>query len=138
MIDMEDDIFDEVSEKVYAAFGKNCPNLLIMSEYVKSPSSFPFVSIVEIDNATFRNTQTSEGNENHVAVTYEVNVYSNKASGKKAECKELAAFVDDLLLKLNFTRMMLEPVPNQNDATIYRMLGRYRAVISKNKTIYRR
>ena len=48
MIDMEDDIFDEVSEKVYAAFEKKCPDLLIMSEYVKSPSSFPFISIVEI------------------------------------------------------------------------------------------
>ena len=87
MIDMEDDIFDEVSDKVYAAFEKKCPDLLIMSEYVKSPSSFPFVSIVEIDNATFRNSQTTEGHENHVAVTYEVNVYSNKTSGKKAECK---------------------------------------------------
>ena len=76
MIDMEDDIFDEVSEKVYAAFEKKCPDLLIMSEYVKSPSSFPFISIVEIDNATFRNSQTTEGHENHVAVTYEVNIYS--------------------------------------------------------------
>lgn len=138
MIDMEDDIFDEVSEKVYAAFEKKCPDLLIMSEYVKSPSSFPFISIVEIDNATFRNSQTTEGHENHVAVTYEVNVYSNKTSGKKAECKELAAFIDEQLLELNFTRTTLEPVPNQDEATIYRMLGRYRAVISKNKTIYRR
>lgn len=138
MIDIEDDIFDEVSEKVYAAFGKKCPDLLMMSEYVKSPSSFPFISLVEIDNATFRNTQSTDGNENHVAVTYELNVYSNKTSGKKAECKALAGFIDEILLGMNFTRTMLEPVPNQDEATIYRMLGRYRAVISKNKTIYRR
>lgn len=138
MIDIEDDIFDEVSEKVYAAFEKKCPDLLMMSEYVKSPSSFPFISLVEIDNATFRNTQSTDGNENHVAVTYELNVYSNKTSGKKAECKALAGFIDEILLGMNFTRTMLEPVPNQNEATIYRMLGRYRAVISKNKTIYRR
>lgn len=138
MIDIEDDIFDEVSEKVYAAFEKKCPDLLMMSEYVKSPSSFPFVSLVEIDNATFRNTQSTDGNENHVAVTYELNVYSNKTSGKKAECKAIAGFIDEILLGMNFTRTMLEPVPNQDEATIYRMLGRYRAVISKNKTIYRR
>lgn len=138
MIDIEDDIFDEVSEKVYAAFEKKCPDLLMMSEYVKSPSSFPFISLVEIDNATFRNTQSTDGNENHVAVTYELNVYSNKTSGKKAECKALAGFIDEILLNMNFTRTMLEPVPNQDEATIYRMLGRYRAVISKNKTIYRR
>lgn len=47
-------------------------------------------------------------------------------------------FIDDLMMGLNFTRKMLEPVPNQDGATIYRMLGRYRAVVSKNKTIYRR
>lgn len=138
MIDIEDDIFDEVSEKVYSAFEKKCPDLLMVSEYVKSPSSFPFISLVEIDNATFRNTQSTDGNENHVAVTYELNVYSNKTSGKKAECKALAGFIDEILLGMNFTRTMLEPVPNQDEATIYRMLGRYRAVISKNKTIYRR
>ena len=134
MIDIENEIFDEVSGKVRERF----PSIFMTGEYVKSPSSFPCVSLVEVDNATFRNTQTTEGKENHAAVVYELNVYSNKTKGKKAECKEIAAFIDDLMMGHNFTRTMLEPVPNQNDATIYRMLGRYRAVISKNKTIYRR
>ena len=105
---------------------------------MKTPPSFPCVSLVEVDNATFRNTQTAEGKENHVAVMYELNIYSNRTKGKKAECKEIAAFIDEILMELNFTRTMLEPVPNQDNATIYRMLGRYRAVISKEKTIYRR
>lgn len=134
MIEIETEIFNEVSEKVRAEF----PNIFMTGEYVKSPSSFPCVSLVEVDNATFRNTQTTEGKENHAAVVYELNVYSNKTKGKKAECKEIAAFIDDLMMGLNFTRTMLEPVPNQDGATIYRMLGRYRAVVSKNKTIYRR
>ena len=134
MIDMENEIFNEVSERARAKY----PNIFMTGEYVKSPSSFPCVSLVEVDNATFRNTQTTEGKENHAAVVYELNVYSNKTKGKKAECKEIAAFIDDLMMGLNFTRTMLEPVPNQDGATIYRMLGRYRAVVSKNKTIYRR
>ena len=134
MIDMENEIFNEVSERIRAKY----PNLFMTGEYVKSPPSFPCVSLVEADNATFRNSQTSDGKENHAAVMYELNVYSNKTKGKKAECKEIAAFIDDLMMGLNFTRTMLEPVPNQDGATIYRMLGRYRAVISKNRTIYRR
>ena len=134
MIDMEDDIFNEIAEQVYEKY----PEVFMTSEYVKSPSSFPCVSLVEIDNATFRNSQTTDGYENHVAVTYELNVYSNRDVGKKSECKEIVSFIDELLLGLNFTRTMLEPVPNLEDATIYRMLGRYRAVISKNNTIYRR
>jgi hypothetical protein len=72
------------------------------------------------------------------AVTYEVNVYSNKQTGKKTECKNIAAVVDEILLAMNFTRSMLEPVPNMADATIYRMTGRYTAVISKDKKLYRR
>lgn len=134
IIDLEAEIFSEVAKKVRTKF----PNIYVTGEYVKSPSSFPCVSLVEVDNATFRNTQTTEGKENHAAVVYELNVYSNKTKGKKAECKEIAAFIDDLMMGLNFTRTMLEPVPNQDGATIYRMLGRYRAVVSKNKTIYRR
>lgn len=134
MIDMENEIFNEVYERVRAKY----QNIFMTGEYVKSPSSFPCVSLVEADNATFRNSQTSDGKENHAAVMYELNVYSNKTKGKKAECKEIVAFIDEILMELNFTRLMLEPVPNQDEATIYRMLGRYRAVISKNKTIYRR
>lgn len=134
MIDVETELFSEVSSKVRAKY----PNLYMTGEYVKSPPDFPCVSMVEVDNATFRNTQTTEGQENHAAVMYEVNVYSNKTKGKKAECKEIIAFIDELLMERNFTRIMLEPVPNQDNATIYRMLGRYRAVVSKNKTIYRR
>lgn len=134
MIDMENEIFNEVSERVREKY----PNIFMTGEYVKSPSSFPCVSLVEADNATFRNSQTTDGRENHAAVMYELNVYSNKTKGKKAECKEIVAFIDEILMGLNFTRLMLEPVPNQDEATIYRMLGRYRAVISKNKTIYRR
>lgn len=134
MIDIESEIFNHVSAKVRAKF----PNIFMTGEYVKSPPSFPCVSLVEVDNATLRSTQTTESRENHVSVTYELNVYSNKIKGKKAECKEIVAFIDELLMQMNFVRIMLEPVPNQDDATIYRMLGRYRAVISKDKTIFRR
>lgn len=134
MIDAETEIFSVIAEKARVEY----PKLFMTGEYVKSPSSFPCVSLVEIDNATFRNSQTTDLRENHVAVTYELNVYSNKKSGKKSECKAIASYIDELLLRLGFTRTMLEPVPNEGDATIYRMLGRYRAVIGKDHTIYRR
>ena len=134
MIDLETEIFSTVAEKTRVQY----PNIFMTGEYVKTPPSFPCVSLVEVDNATFRNTQTTESKENHVAVMYELNVYSNRTKGKKAECKEIAAFIDEILMGLNFTRTMLEPVPNQDNATIYRMLGRYQAVIGKNSTIFRR
>ena len=134
MIDVEADIFNEVSQRVRDKY----PGIFMTGEYVRSPSAFPCVSLIEVDNSTLRDTQTNEGKENHVVVMYELNVYSNKTRGKKAECKEIIGFIDEILMGLNFTRIMMEPIPNQDDVTVYRMLGRYRAVISKNNEIFRR
>ena len=50
MIDIENDVFSEVAKKVREKFS----DIFVTGEYVKSPSSFPCVSLVEIDNATFR------------------------------------------------------------------------------------
>lgn len=134
MIDFESEIYAWVEERVLAQF----PKVYMTGEYVKSPSDFPCVSLVEIDNAVYRNSSTNMVEENHVAVSYELNVYSNKRTGKKSECRKIAACVDEQLAAMGFTRMMLEPVPNLEDATIYRMLGRYRAVVGKDGIIYRR
>lgn len=134
MIDVENEIFNKVSTSVRAKF----PSANITGEYVKSPSSFPHISLEEADNSVFANTQTSTEYENHGVLLYEVNVYSNKISGKKTECKEIMSLIDDEMSSIGFTRTLLQPIPNMDNATIYRMTARYTAIISKDKMIYRR
>lgn len=134
MIDIESEVFNTVSEKVREQY----PEIFMTGEYVKSPSSFPCVSLIETDNQIYRNTRTSGCIENHAQVVYEVNVYSNKQRGKKAECKEILGFIDKQLGAIGFTRTLMTPVPNEVDATIYRMVARYRAIVSKENVIYRR
>ena len=134
MINIEPEIFNIIAKAVRMAY----PDASVVGEYVKFPSRFPSVSIVEINNVAYDNTQTSGSLENHADVTYEVNIYSNKTSGKKSECKAIASLIDNELAALGFSRSMLQPVPNVDDATIYRMLGRYRGVVSKDKVVYRR
>lgn len=133
MINIENEVFDRIAKAVLVKY----PNAHIASEYVKSPPRFPSISIVEIDNSVYERTQ-SNTIENHADVTYEVNVYSNKSSGKKSECKAIATLIDNEFATLGFSRRMLQPIPNIDDATIYRMVGKYRAVVSKNNEIYRR
>ena len=134
MINIENEVFSTVSKSVR----KEYPNIYLTGEYVKSPPSFPAGSIVEMDNTVYSSTQTSSGDENHASVMYEVDVYSNKTKGKKTECKEIIALIDKEMLALGFTRTMLQPIPNMDDATIYRMKARYKAIVSKEKTIFRR
>ncbi len=134
MIDIESDVFSIVSKKVREVY----PKIYMTGEYVKAPSSFPCVSLVEADNQIYRNTRTTDSIENHVQVVYEVNVYSNKKTGRKSECKNILSVIDERMEALGFTRTLASQVPNEEDATIYRMVARYRAIVSKNKTIYRR
>lgn len=135
MIDIENEIFSMVVDSLRERYGED---IFITGEFVKSPSTFPCVTLIETDNQNYQKTISSGSNENHVQITYELNVYSNKKKGKKSECKEIISIVDEVLTSLGFDRTFLNPVPNEQDATIYRMLGRYRAIVSKNKTIYRR
>jgi hypothetical protein len=134
VINIEEELFNDVATEVR----KEYPKVYMVGEYVKSPPSFPFVSFIEQDNSVYTKTQTSLGDENHCQVMYEVNVYSNKTKGKKAECKNIIALIDDVMLHKGFTRIMLQPIPNIDDATIYRMVARYSSVVSKDKEIFRR
>ncbi len=134
MINCENEIFSTIWNAVRTAY----PSVFMSSEYVRTPPKFPFVSLIEMSNTAYERTQTSDSLENHASLMYEVNIYSNKKSGKKSECKAIAALIDNEMATLGFSRTMLQPIPNMDDATIYRMTGRYTAVISKDKVIYRR
>ena len=131
MIDLENDIFSAVAAVLRAAF----PNIYVVGEYVPTPPRFPAVSIVEADNRVVTRMRTRDI-ENAVAVMYEVNIYSNKASGKKSEAKAIAATLDEKFAEIGFTRTMKEQVPNLNDATIYRIVCRYEAIVDKDLWIY--
>ena len=138
MIDAENQIFNLVATALRAQY----PSIYVTGEYVRAPASFPCVSIEERNNQVWRNGRDSAKIENFCEVMYEINVYSNKTKGKKTECKAITALVDETLASIGFTRIMLNPIPNSADATIYRMVGRYRAIIApdgeNNFVIYKR
>ena len=134
MIDIESQVFNRVATKVREQF----PNIFMTGEYVNSPPSFPAASLVEMDNSIRESTADSGSNENHANVMYEVNVYSNKTTGKKSECKSIIALIDNEMVAMGFARSTLTPVQNEYDSTIYRMVGRYRAAVSTNHQIFRR
>lgn len=135
MIDVENEIFSTVATALRAAF----TGIFVSGEYVAAPSSFPAVTLVEDDNSTVSSTLDSSGHENHAQIMYTANVYSNKSSGKKAECKAILAVIDTQMFGMGFVRVVSSPMemPNANQ-TIYRMVARYKATISKDKIIYRR
>lgn len=133
MIDVEAKIYTPVA----AALRANFLGIEVSGDYTKVPPKFPFVSIVEADNATSQNRMDTSDVERFATVMYEINVYSDKADGKKSECKAIMAFIDEIMYRMNFTRIALAPVPNLSKSTIYRMIARYRAETDGTR-LYRR
>lgn len=134
MIDIENQIFGKISTALRDEFNP----IFVSGELVKAPATFPAVYIEEKANSVYQRTQDSGSLENHVSLMYEINVYSNKQVGKKSECKAIFAVIDNEFQKIGFTRIMKEPVANLEDGTIYRMIGRYTAVVSVGGIIFRR
>lgn len=133
MVDVENELFTTVATALRAAY----TGISVESITTYSPSKFPCVCIEETDNYSLTITGDTASNDNHAVVVYEVNVYSNKAGGRKSEAKAILNTVDGIMNDLGFTRLARTPI-NMDDATKYRLFARYRAAISNDKTIYRR
>ncbi len=133
MIDVENEIFSKVVSDLKLKY----PNVSYASVFTNSPPNYPFVSIEEIDNFIYERSEDSSSNENHVRVTYEINIYVKDNSMKKTEAKNILNIVDSSLLGLGFSR--ISKIPSQgDDETIYRVVLRYSGVVSKNYEIFRR
>lgn len=134
MIDLESPLLTEIAGVLRSTY----KGITVYGEYVPAPAGFPSVSFVEMDNATYLPARTNRPVEQYAEVMYEVNVYSNLSRGKKDQAKAIMDTIDTLLQQYGFERITVQPIQNMNDATIYRMVGRYRAVVSDDLTIYRR
>ena len=131
MIDCENEVYTRIARVLRDKFS----GINIAGEYVNAPSSFPHVSITQSDNSVVSEQMT--GSAEMAQVMFEINICSNKADGRKTECKAIAKVIDDVMFRMNFKRMALTPIPNIEDATIYRIVARYRAM-TDGKYFYRR
>lgn len=131
MIDCENEVYTRIARVLRGKFH----GINIAGEYVNAPSSFPHVSITQSDNSVVSEQMT--GSAEMAQVMFEINIYSNKADGRKTECKAIAKVIDDVMFRMNFKRIALTPIPNMEDATIYRIVARYRAM-TDGKYFYRR
>ena len=132
MIDCENEVYTRLAGVLREEF----PGINLTGEYLNTPPKFPHVSIILSDNSVIRNRLGTNNDETAICM-FEINVYSNKSSGKKSECKAIMAVIDEVLMSMNFVRLSMNPVPNLEDASIYRIVSRYR-VATDGKFFYRR
>lgn len=127
MITIENKVVDAIVTELATAY----PTAKVGSEYTRTVSEFPYVEVVEMDNSVLQRASYLSKIEVMAQLTYEINIFSNKKAGRKAECKAIAEIVDGVMESLGFYRIMLNQVLNYEDATIYRMVGRWQKIQAK-------
>ena len=143
MIDIENKVFKIVYDAVMA----HDPNIYVTSESSNAPPSFPTVYVEQIDSYDPAEFRVSSREELYAAVVFDVQVFSNKPAGKKAEVKSILAVIDDALRAAGLRRTMsnyVDLTDNRNSSvsnrnqSIIRLLGRYECLADTAGNIYAR
>lgn len=132
------DILNEVFTAVATVIRKDRSDVFISGEYTRSPSKFPTVTLDEISNVTVGALVDSSDKEKYSALTYRLQVFSNKTSGKKAEARALFVTADRVMLSLGFRRTTYTTTPEIYQSTIYSIAAMYEAIADANGVIYKR
>lgn len=135
MIDIFNELYTLVETAVTTYATSKEITIGMDSEHVNQPSSFPFVSVEELDNLVYERTSNCEI-ENHALNEFEVNIYT-KGSYRKSVANEIANVVDDVFKTCGLFRGSKNNF-SENDGTTFHVILRYSGVVSKDKVIYRR
>ncbi len=136
MIDIENRVFTMVYN---AIMGSAYSDAYVDSEIANVPPRFPAVYVIQTDSYEPRNARSSSREELFNHITFDIEVYSNKASGKKSEAKAIMKIVDDVMRLDGFRRTDLSFVDltvKTNNTVVARLLSRYTAEVDSTGRIY--
>ena len=134
MIDVNNEIFTSVATSVR----NKHTGTTVTGEYTRKPSKFPAVTLDEMQNVMVDRLEDSSNAENFAGVTYRLQVFSNKRTGKKAEAREIFATADAEMRRMGFRRVTYTTTPEIYDSTIYNITATYEAVVSSAGYVYTR
>lgn len=132
------DFVNEIFTNVATVVRSEHAGTTVTGEYVRTPSKFPTVTLDETQNVMVDRLMDSSHEENHSAVTYRLQIFSNKKSGKKAEARAIFKTADAELYRMGFRRATYTTTPEIYDSTIYSITATYEGVISADGYVYKR
>ena len=132
MIDKSNEIVTLGTKKLRETY----PNITVIGEYVDTPSKFPCVTLDETSNIPVHLDSATVNK--YANIQYRVQVFSNKESGKRAECREIYNTIDELLQSIGLVCTSYVTTPTVYNSSIYQITAIYSGVIDRNGYIFRR
>lgn len=134
MLDFNNEIFTTVATDAR----NNHVGITVIGESVRKPSKFPTLTIDETENVMVGNLEDSSKEEKFAGLTYKIQVFSNKQSGKKAEARAIFATADATMRRMGFQRVTFTVTPEIYESTIYQINATYEAIVSAAGYVYER
>lgn len=131
MIDYSNEIFNAVATDLRSTYEE----IKVVGEYVATPTTFPTVTIDEIQNIPAH--LDSDSQNKYAEVVYRVQVFSNSKYGKRSQARGIYNTVDGKLQSLGLFAVTYTTTPAIYNSEIYSITATYRAVIGKDGVIYR-
>ena len=132
MIDKSNEIVTLGTRKLRETY----PNITVIGEYVDTPSKFPCVTLDETSNIPVHLDSATVNK--YASVQYRVQVFSNKESGKRAECRAIYNTIDELLQSIGLVCTSYVTTPTVYNSSIYQITAIYSGTIDRNGYVYRR
>ena len=131
--DVETYVFTAVKNAISTAH----TGVFVSGEYLQMPDRFPAVFIIQQDSYNHTDSISFDGTHAD-RLMYEVNVFSDKKSGRKQQCSKIMATIDATLQGLGFIRTSRMPISTPNlEPNIYRLTARYRTIITEDLDTFR-
>lgn len=134
MIDFNNEVFTTVAKAVRDTHA----GTTVIGENTRKPSKFPTVTIDESENVMVDRLEDSSKEEKFAGVTYRLQVFSNKQSGKKAEARAIFATADAEMRRMGLQRVTFTTTPEIYESTVYQINATYEAVVSAAGYVYKR
>lgn len=134
LFDFEYQVYTRLATVLRAVY----PDIYITSNPHNIPSEPLCVAIWQEDASIYQKSMDSEPTIHHMRVYYNVNIYSNKETGARDECKDVFRIIAAELYKINFIPTFSRVLENLMDESYQRLTSRFQAVIQENGLVYRR
>ena len=130
MIDYSNEIFNAVATDLREAY----EGIKVVGEYVSSPTTFPTVTIDEIQNIPAHLDSAEQ--PKYAEVLYRVQVFCN-GTGKRAMARKIYGTVAQRLSLLGLIGVTYTTTPAIYNSEVYSITGTFRGVIDRDGMIYR-
>lgn len=129
MVDIEAKIFNEIYNAVTAEF----PSADFATHYVNQPSAFPHVQVWDESNTVNREGMNLTGDECFSNIVFHFELFDNMLNGEgKDNVTKMLSLIDPVMRLNGFRRTYNAPVPNYDDASVYRRVVRYSKIQPNN------